>query len=92
MPKLLRGSPFWILLNIIFRQNSNCVQIDEVLPFTRPLKRHNFQSASLLTAFSNRLGFGSGLGRHRVNGRRKREKLNGGYVREKIEWWIRLGI
>lgn len=71
---MLRGLSFWILLNKLLRQNSNCVQIDAVLPFTRHLKPHSFQNASLLTAFSNRFGFGDGLDRPRVNGRRNHIK------------------
>ena len=44
----------------ISRHNGNRTQIDAVSPFT------------LLVAFSNLPGFGSGLDRCRVNGRRKR--------------------
>ena len=51
------------------RQDSNRIQIDAVLPFTRQMKPYRFKNVPLLSAFSNRPGFGNGLDRRRVNGR-----------------------
>ena len=51
----------------ISRQNSNRIQIDALSPFTRQMKPYRFENAPLLSAFSNRPGFGYGLDRRRVN-------------------------
>ena len=59
-------------LSEISRQDGNRIQIDAVSPFTRQMKPYRFENAPLLLAFSNRLGFGNGLGRRRVNGRSNR--------------------
>ena len=53
----------------ILRQNSDCIHIDAVSPFTRQMKPYHFENAPLLSAFSNRSGFGNGLDQHRVNRR-----------------------
>ena len=60
----------------ISRQNSNRIQIDAVSPFTRELKPYRFENAPVLSAFSNRPGFGNGLDRRRVNGRCNRIESN----------------
>ena len=56
----------------ISRQNSNRIQINAVSLFTGQIKPYRFENAPLLAAFSNRLGFGNGLNRCRVNRRRNR--------------------
>ena len=51
----------------ILRQNSDRIQIDEVSLFTQQIKPHHFENAPLLSAVSNRHGFGYSLNQCPVN-------------------------
>ena len=64
----------------ISRQDSNRIQIDAVSPFARQMKPYRFKNVPLLSAFSNRPGFGNGLGRRRVNGRCNRIENERGFI------------